>query len=159
MASGKLLERSRIDRVPIQVHRHDRGRARCACCRRRRGIHERRIRIDINRDQSRSALHHRQPGRDERVGRHDHFIPGTDAIRAQCDREGVEPVAESDRMPRAAETGNSRSKCSSSSPRMYRPESMTLVYADWSSSRSDVCRADVEVWDAHCPDRASAAAR
>ena len=42
---------------------------------------------------------------------------------------------------------------------MYRPESMTLVYADWSSSRSDVCRADVEVWDAHCPDRASAAAR
>ena len=89
---GNLRERRHVGRLPVEMHRHDRSRARCDCRSRRRGIERQACRIDIGKHGTCSRHHdsqRRERGRD--WGRDD-FITRSNAEGPQNEREGIVPV-------------------------------------------------------------------
>ncbi len=102
-------QRGHVRQLAIQVHRHDRPRARAD-----RALHAGRIQVEaervrLHRHRQQPVLADRQEAGDEGVARHDHLVavaqPAQFAVAAQDQAQRVHAVAHADRMFGAAIAG------------------------------------------------------
>ena len=102
---GDALDRRHVGRLAVEMHRHDRARARTHTLRNPIGIDRAALRVDVREHGSRAGHHDRERAVCRRERRRDHFVAGADTESAQDESDGVGSVTDADRMGRAGSGG------------------------------------------------------
>ena len=105
VARGDALDRQHVRGLSIEVHGHDRARARSDRGGGRIGIEGEAVRIDVGKDRPGAGHHDRQRrvGRGER--RRDHLVAGADVERSKRQRDRIGAGTDADGVSRAHRGG------------------------------------------------------
>ena len=102
---GEFEQRVHVNRVPVDVDRHDGPSPRRDPRRHLRHIHAPGLRVAIDQNGHRALIHGRRGTRDDRERRHDDFVAGPKVQGRNCELQGNGPIADGDAVSPAAVGG------------------------------------------------------